>query len=143
MVLGVRHEPQHDTAGIAHTGDVADGAVGVGADVAQGHLTAGGECRGVRVRVATLAVGDRAVDRVDASSPDAATGWGMQRDPLALKVAAGVVTERARQQSRSGQDLEPVAYPDHWRRVDERSQDIRPLLELQCEHSAGAMRRRS
>src|SRR5215218_6409163 len=38
VVLGVRHQTQHDTAGVAHTGDRRGAAVGVGR-VAKRHLT--------------------------------------------------------------------------------------------------------
>ena len=72
VVLGVRHQAEHDARRVADPGDVGDRTVGVGARVAQRDLAGGGERRRVGVHVAAFAVGDRAVDRVvDVAGPDA------------------------------------------------------------------------
>ena len=105
VVLGVRHQAEHDAGRVAHAGDVGDRAVRVGAAVAQRDLAGGGERVRVGVHVAALAVGDRAVDRRRRARRSRRTldsGCGCELDPPAVEAAVGVVAERARAAARRG-----------------------------------------
>ena len=116
MVLRVGHQAEDDAGRVAHAGDAGDGPVRVVPCITQGDLPGGGEAVGVGMDVATLAVGDGAVDGVvERGGPDApALRLGGELDPAAVEAAVLVVTESARQQAGAGQHLEPVADADDW-----------------------------
>ena len=127
VVLGVGHQPEHDAGRVADAGDVGDRTVGVAPGVAQRDLPVGGEGVGVGMDVATLAMGDRAVDSVVEPGRPHARGSRLrvELDPAAVEAAVVVVPERAGQQAGSGEHLEAVADPDHWSAAgDERPQAL-------------------
>ena len=115
VVLGVRHQAEHDAGLVADPGDVGDRAVRVAADVAQGDLSGGGQAVGVGVDVAALAVGDRAVDVVvEAGRPDRAAGRrpASARTQRQSKWPPALCPSAPGQQAGAGQHLEPVADAD-------------------------------
>src|SRR5438105_7802853 len=121
----MRHDPHHVAAGVAYAGDIVHRPVRIVCDVAQHDLTVGHEL-GRRLSVgdiAAVAVRDRQ-RQLFALLVTAGEGRVRRLDPYAdrsrQKLETGVAHQRAGEQSRLAQDLEPVAdaeYPTARARV--------------------------
>ena len=136
--------PSTTPDGVADSGDVGHRSVGIGAAIAQRHLSGRSEPLGVGVDVAAFAVGDRAVDRVvDAACPHRHAGRErVELDPPTVEAALRVVAERAGKQPGAGEHLEAVADADQ--RPPGVDEFAKPIAEsdhqVERQHASGAER---
>ena len=140
VILWVRHQSEYDTRWITNTGDIADGAVGIGAPVAQRHLAGNGERLGVRMDISAFTVRDRTVDWVlDSLRPHTGTlFYGVEYNPATIEVALRVVPECTRKQPGAGEYLESVADTDEWPTcIDKATKFLAEAdHQVECEHAA-------
>jgi hypothetical protein len=128
-VLGVRHEADHAAVLAGHPGDVAQAAVGVAVDVAEGHPALALQPVEVRGRgdVAALAVLHRDDDplaRGVVGRPGGVGALDAQHLVAVAEVQVAVAGERAGQQPRLAQHLEAVADAQHGQAVPRRGDDV-------------------
>src|SRR2546425_1407664 len=112
--LRMRHDPHHIAAGVTHAGDIVHRAVRVICDVAQHHLTVRLELgRRLRVRdVAAIAVRDRQRQlfaTLVTRSERRVRRFDAHVHGSRQELETSVAHQRAGQQSRLTQNLEPVA----------------------------------